>query len=593
MTDKLIRDLCGIAKPALTTRKKREMKMNIMGQIHAPANSYMKNFVTAVGLDALTRARIKERVFAIIQNKEQKSFIIQNFFAFHRKLVSALVLFMMVFGMFSYVNVGTNVVFASTFTSLKSFTGEVSVERNGKFIDVKEGMYIYENDKVVTGKNSYASIAFLDDSISRLAAETQLVINKLYKPSRYSAKTNVEISLLAGDVWSRVVNLVEEQSSFTVKVNEVFATSKRAAFDVELQQKGVEINVFKNVVDVHTPKKVETLVSGQKATLDTKNNVRVRTIAQSEKNEQWVKSNLNDDKAHMVEVEKRLLVAKIQSVGVNENQDPQYGNSVKDDVMLFLTFDDVKREKMALDLAEKDFIAAEVQLNAPDLTDEAKLKAENAISAFSDKMKAFYKTAEKVGYTDTQYSEELKNYAKDKILLQKKNLALVLPGSPSYQVKETVESLELLSADNNAEIAQVKHEQSLEKLSEAEEAVDKGDYETASVAVESYKKNLSAVVTAVDSVEESDLKENLVSQIEGSVKLLDTINVVPETEVAQIKTELGLENPAGDSTVAGNAVVDDTAQASAEPQLGVPETQETYGVTIEGDKPLPPLLNAE
>jgi hypothetical protein len=269
-------------------------------------------------------------------------------------------------------------------------------------------------------------------------------------------KSYVEVSVVGGALWSKVVNLVEEQSSFVVEAMDVYATAKRAAFNVEVKDDAVEIDVFNDEIDVRTAESADKLVSGQKAVLNSDKQVEIAEISESDRNVAWVSDNLNSDEEYLLEVEARLLAAKMESVGVSAVEDYDFDTSMREGVTLFLTFDDVEKKKVELDLAEKDFIAAEIKLSEEKVLDkDEKVEVEGALSAFSETVEEFYGLVDEVGYADSEYAEELKRYVEDKVLTQKKNLSLISEESPSYEAKVIVDELADIGSDDLEEVSSV------------------------------------------------------------------------------------------------------------------------------------------
>jgi len=72
-------------------------------------------------------------------------------------------------------------VYADTFTKLDYVEGDVSVERAGERLEVVPGMEIFEEDQIQTGENGLAVIKYFDDSISRLSADSKLLVSSLKK----------------------------------------------------------------------------------------------------------------------------------------------------------------------------------------------------------------------------------------------------------------------------------------------------------------------------------------------------------------------------------------------------------------------------
>ncbi len=537
--ENLCKALSRLEKPVLKEEKRNILKNNLLMKIKVPIVDYIRNLVLSVRIDYSKKISMKERILSLIEESSQQKWFWSNLFIFQRKFVSAVIILCLGFSMFLFVNVDTNinnVVMAETFTTLYSFSGEVLLERDGEFIDLKEGMSIYEKDRLITGVDGIASVKFFDDSISRLSSDTEIIINKLFKPRDSQVQSYVEISIEDGNVWSKVLNLVEEKSSFVVQAMDVYASAKKAAFNVEVSDEEIEINVFKNVVDVKTSDGVETVVSGQKAVLSQEKEVAVEKIDDIEKESAWVKGNLNSDKEYLTEVEQKLLAAKMESMEVETN----------DEAMLFLTFDDVKKKKMELDIAEKDFIAAEVKLSDKNLTEEDLKVIDQTFLNFSDTVSSFYDLVDEVSHTDSKYADELNLYVEEKILLQKKNLSLVLPDSPSYKAKEVINDLELLTAEDEQEALKLKSEQEFSKLSEAEEVFDKGDKELAAKIVDDYKTGVEEVKETIDSLNIEDeqqvvLKDELSNDVEKGSKLLDGINIEGLSEEEIVNAEEGIE----------------------------------------------------
>ncbi|NIA01780.1 MAG: hypothetical protein GWP15_00170 [Nitrospirae bacterium] len=546
--------LKGVQKPKLDEARKLALRSRIQSQLEVPLVEAIVHQGIRFSLGVDVRARIKERVFALIEKTQQKKFTITNFFLFQKKLVAVAMLFFVTFTMFMFMGVSTDVVYASGFTVLDSFEGEVSVERDGEMIELEKDMRIFEKDRIVTGADGKATIRFFDDSVSRLSGETEIVIDVLYRPVESIVTSYVEIDLLSGNMWSKVLNLVEKKSLFVIQYSDVFTATRKAAFNVSVFDADVEVDVYKNVVEVVTPKVVETVVSGEKAVLGQESYVEVTKIEEEDKASDWVKGNLDNDKIYVAEVEETVLATKIDASGVDVEDDFDGKNSFTENALLLMTFDDIKEMKMRLDLAEKKLIAAEVKLNDSNITIEDSIAVEQAISSYSDMVVDYVNFVEDVRTTDYEYAEELEQYVEDKILLQKKNLSLVLPDSPSYEIKETVGELEILIADDVDEEIVVKSGQVLSKLSEAEDVLEKGDEELAMQIVGDYKDGVDNVIKVIDSIddeEEKDLKNELIDDVEVGIKLLDEIE----------KME--------------------------------PVIEAEYGVVIEGDKPLSPLLKED
>jgi hypothetical protein len=597
----------------------------------APSTVLSKNFgslimairkvVSLVRLGVVEKTVLKERIFALVDESSQKRFFFSNFLTFSRKLASIAMVFVLVFGFLTFWTVQTGVVRAATFTTLDSFDGIVLIKRGSGFVLARGGMNLKEGDRVVTANSSGAVIRYFDDSVSRLASDTDIVINKLYNPEDASVSSYVEVSLKNGAVWSKVLNLVEENSSFVVKAVSTTASARRAAFNVELHGNMVEVGVFNHTVDFSAGESVDKVMSGEKVVVDASSNgVGQKTkLNNKEKRAEWVSSNLESDRRYVNEVEERFLAAKLNALGIEKTSDVSFDKSLGENTVLLLTFDNVKQAQIELDLAERNFIAAQVKLTDVNLNEEERTDAESKFDEFEREMNEFYQLIDDVSATDQGYADELRVYAEGKIMTHKKDLSVVLPDSPVYKARQMVDALEFLVAEDDAEIASIKNSQAAEKLAVAEEVVGRGDLGLASEILDDYKNDVTDAITMIDSLsEESDGKEKLVENIAENIGLLDTVSELSiavdevKSEVVELAKEAGMEDvnggiPAakeggialgavGDGSDGGGSGSGSESEDGNENEIANPEPKSErlidgpFGIKIKGDKPLSPLL---
>lgn len=597
--EELIARLEATDKPTFDSQKRTAMKQRLMSKIkltsHQRVDYSIFSLVGAVRLlsekvqlSSSKKAEIKEKIMERIEMVPQTRFFFSNYFGLMKKMVSSALLIVLAFGMFSFMSVETYVVSAGTFTMLDSFKGDVSIQRLQNLMPASIGMALMENDRVVTGANGAAVIRYFDNSVSRMSNNTQLQINKLVSPNDNSVNTYVEVSLFEGKIWSRVLNLVESDSSFVVKANEVSAAAKKAAFNVEVDHKNVQIGVFNHAVSINNAGKTERVLSGEKLVVNNdKSNISVLNL--SEKDSGWVKENLQNDHEYLTQVELRLIEAKRVAVGLNAAGDVSYGNSLKEDALLFLTFDDVKKRKFDLDLAERSFIAAQVKLSDPTISAEDKADAQDAMQKFGDKLKGFYQMVAEVEHTDKDYAQELRDYVDSKVLVQKKDLNMVLPDSPNYLAKNILDDAQLVGTDNEVDKLRLRVDQAADKLASAEDAKDSGKVELADKAMDDYKKDISGLVTMIDNLPKDDLmiKEELSTKVADNIDLLKSIDEAPVVLNVVAKEEV---KALGEivTTVTTEPVV--LAAPVTEPVDPTKLVDGPYGVQMQGDKPLPPLL---
>lgn len=603
-------------KPCLSLEKQQLMKQRVMSKLgRLPIRSHERDRLLDNSLYSLAgairllaqrvsllprqRAVMKEKILATVEIQAQKRFFWSNFFGLSKKLVSGALLVMIVAGMGSFLNVEIYMARASTFTLVDSFSGQVTIQRDGVVMNLEKGMPLMENDEVITGADGSVVIRYFDDSVSRLASNTKIIISKLEKTNDVLGDSSyVEVSLLNGAVWSRVLNLVESKSSYVVKAEDVSAAAKKGAFNVEFDNGKVQVGVFNHTVDISTNGNNENVFSGEKMVFgDGKKEV--RPLSQQDRDQVWVKENMQNDQAYLNKVEQQLLEAKRKAVGLNNSKDVSYGNSLQEDTLLFLTFDDVKKKKLELDLAERNFVAAQVKLSDPNISDKEKLEANKELQDFGDAIKNFYAMIAEVEHTDKNYAKELRDYVGAKILTQKKDLSVVLPDSPTYVSKKILDEAELLGANNQTELVQLKVDQATDKLSIAEDAKDKGNAQMASQAVAEYNKDMTGVMTIMNTLPaaKDDVKDKVAEKVSNNTDLLQAINVEPPKPVIADRPSDAAVGVSPVATIPTTAVtsapVTTTAKVGkvAVPSDHVNPPADNSSVKEELlDRPLPPLL---
>lgn len=100
---------------------------------------------------------------------------------------------------------------------LSESTGKIEKTTDtGVTTEIKDGEVVTKNDTISTGENSSASLIFIDNSVVRLDANSRITITK-------KAGKNIELTLLDGDVWARVLKPLYDTSFFTIKTADVSA----------------------------------------------------------------------------------------------------------------------------------------------------------------------------------------------------------------------------------------------------------------------------------------------------------------------------------------------------------------------------------
>ena len=534
--------LMGMDFVELDEQGRDSLKKRVMNHISLEA--------PAIQLDRGMVAKMKENVLEKIENHSQKRFFWSNFFAFHKRLVASALVLMLTFSFLSFINVAMPVVYADSFTVLTNVQGEVKVWRGGRDVVAENGMELFEKDRVETGAASYATIQFFDDTVTRLSESTALRVERLSKPARVSEKGYVEIAVDDGEVWSYVLDFQDASSDFVVETEDLQLATTKGSFDLKVDEEAVQVGVFSDVVELRSGSEFHTVESGKRAVVNREQkNVQVRIIEDVEHEIAWVKDNLNNDQKHLLEVEERLLVAKMESVGLAIGEDFSFENSLREETVLFLTFDDVKKEKMALDLAERNFVAAQIKLGDPILSEQEREEALKVIDNFASEVESFYAFVEDVASTDQKYAEELDQYVQNKLVNQKRSLSIARP-----EGQDLGRALAVVKGLGERDIVEQASEEVAVDVAE-EVVVDK----------EVIKKAGEVVVEKPREEVEGDKADSLVVDLEQPARVV----VEQPMEVGNVELESGVE---------------------ADSLIEEPDLKEEFGVEVEGDKALDPLL---
>jgi hypothetical protein len=500
----------GLERPSLSVEKKLEMKARVMSHVKSHQKQewrltdFVSRSVTDVVLTPYAKTMMKERILSYIETAKQQRFSFGSALSLSKRLAGAFLAFLMVFSTFSFVGVNVNVASADSFTVIESLRGEVVIERAGDRYFAADEMELEEGDKVYTGDNGWVSIKFLDDSVARLKEESFITINKLFEDVDNQSITNVEVEITYGDMWTRVLNLFEDESYFMVTAGDMEASTKKAAFNVHMDEDVASVEVYSNVVQTKTMQKVESVKVKTGETAEVKAE-RVVVAKTGVEDDTWVQSNLESDKAHIAKVEEEVNEGLRDTVGTLPASTLYPFKSLKSGVVKFLTFDDVSRQKIDLDVSERKFVEWSVMMDDGDVGQD---DAEEIFEEFVAEVESFKAVIENVRSNgDIQYADELKTYLQNKIGNVKNGLNNVLPTSPLYTAKEYLNFAEEASAEGDAEKAVIKKKQVASKLSEAQDLAEAGEEALAVQVLDDYVEETAAVNKEVDALSAEDARE--------------------------------------------------------------------------------------
>jgi hypothetical protein len=307
--------LRNLEKPSLSRDMREGMKSHIFKQIKEKRYipSSLERLRIALGRLAQNlrptpemRVRIKE---AILSRGRRRDFGWGSLLQWQKGIAASVIAVIVFVTVTMYVG-KIPVTSAAQSTTFQKIMGTVEVIRGEEHIKAEKGMRLQENDIIVTGQDGIAVIQYVDDSITRLSPKTELKIHKLYQDAQKETKTEVEIELTQGRVWSQVVNEIHEEASFQITTNDVTAFTRRAAsFDIqnEGENESVTVSVFDNTVEVSLQdeenEQKQLVMEGFAVEVD-QNNTDLDMIAlqTEEEDKLWIDSNTAEDKNYIEEI---------------------------------------------------------------------------------------------------------------------------------------------------------------------------------------------------------------------------------------------------------------------------------------------------
>ena len=535
-----------VEKPSISEYRKNLLKANLMNQIETGQEvpmsrslvrvaEFVKSAAESVRVSTKDRVMMKEDLFESMHRSRFKVFISGLRFS-GRRFVSSMAVASMVFGLVSFVTVDVNVALAESFTVVEELSGDVSLYRKGVSLDVYKNMAVLEGDEVMTGKDGFVSITFVDESVLRLSEETDISVNHLVYDLRDKTKSYIEIEVQKGSVWSRVLNLFGDDSVFVVKAGEFFTKAKKAAFNIKVDELETSVEVYHHVVDVETSAEGKTKVAGGERVVSVQNSKPQLSAFREEDENSWVKQNLEDDKVYVAKVEEKKKEAR--EVAAVDSLKPF--KSLKTGVQKYLTFDDISQAKNAFNSVQQGFVEVEVMLETGEISYE---DAKVVLDGFVEEVDRFKRVIENVRENgDDIYANELKSYLSEELSQYKKDLAAVLPESPLYAAKEVVLAAEVVAAEGDEEMIVVKAGQVSVKLAEASDLAEAGRDDLAKEALDDYADAVEEATREVGALGDTKGREkaleDLADAVEGGVGVVDSLTEDELTVIVDVDIDV-------------------------------------------------------
>ncbi len=384
-------------------------------------------------------------------------------------------------------------------TVVTSFNGEVEISRNGaSALIATPDFSLTAGARLATGTDASATIRFFEDSLIRLDAETVITIDYLEPHSVREDLGEVEISIIEGRVWVRTFSTDENFSRFAIALSEQdeIVMDSGGAADITVTKAVRSVRVWERSLLAVSNGVSALLSEGRKFMQRGSFNSGLTPIAAEDYDEAWVQANFAKDSVVIA----ALLQQKIAA------QELLAENRVESLRERFISpfSENVEAEIFAL---ETDFFAALSDILAYD--DDAALQRFiiNSRTAAED-------------------------HAEEVIALlasSEKTLSIVLPDSPLFTAKTSVEDLKLeLEAETEAVAAEKRR---TERLWEARKLARSGNVPLAEEIIRENSETAATpeAITPQEGAEILEEKQEQLAALSGMVGVSEIEEGVVET----------------------------------------------------------------
>jgi hypothetical protein len=211
-------------------------------------------------------------------------------------------------------------------------------------------MHIEKGWAIKTDESGLATVRFYDQGESRLDRNSEMVISEATAGDTAGVGMKAEVTLSAGRVWSRVLRLLDIESSYAVRSSEVVATVRGTSFGVQKSEDGtVAVSVAESVVTVapaseaNDESKAKAVGEGSVTEFSSAGEVKQeRDVTDEERSEGWHVSNELADQSFIKSIVDQR-VSELKALGGVRADNPLNGIAeLSERVHLALANDETK-----------------------------------------------------------------------------------------------------------------------------------------------------------------------------------------------------------------------------------------------------------
>lgn len=418
---------------------------------------------------------------------------------------------------------GKQEVSAAENTYLEIVSGEAMIKRADRIewdvISIQTELSA--GDLIRLADASNAIIHFFDDSEIRLADNSLLLLSRLAVSPGYARQGVIEVSLHQGKAWVQTLNVDDGYAGFTLVTRDAIVSAINASFDVQVNLfKPTVVRSFRHGVDISALNQEtrDTFALGhlnslQQIILDTSVIAQdsgseelfqyflATDLSEEERGREWVSNNQGADRTHLAVLRERELASLRSVTGALPGQVLYPVKRAKERLGLALSFGNESQTNTQIDIAKQRLNEAIVLIERGE-SQEAKL----ALLEYQQLVRQIAEESE-----EESDREEL---ASQVVVAHQKTLVAALPGDAQIGiVKEALDQAEELFAEDFADKAEIRLQNSLENLVQVQDLILAGDLEAAEETLVSKKVFVASLLDGVSLIEDEDQQKMVYNNI--------------------------------------------------------------------------------
>ncbi len=410
----------------------------------------------------------------------------------------------------------TPVVSAFSENTLDTLEGDVYV--NGSL--VSGFVSLQPGDRIETGEGSMAHIYLVDDSRVTLGPSTQVDLIKSFVDPNNRAKTEVQIQENKGRVWTQVLNLVSNDSSFELSFpkGQVSVTQK-ASFDVQVSDEVTALEVARNLVSVTVNNGEGSSyegVLGQGARLQVNDFVTTTTVTTEEQNGVWWTFNLAYGKSYTRSLDESYKQENIDRAVILPGNPLYVLKTFRENLQVSLAMSEGARQNLLVEQAQNRLDEAQTLLARGDTEQAAEV------------LEVYQKTVAQVSNTDNEALLAQVDETQKQVLLS----------SDTDQSQLLQDHLSDASATVSSDLAEKSEARMLsvsQMLQQVPDLIAGGQYDKALQVLSDYQSSSLSILSELEEVpmdEREAVVSGLLEQKLSDIQVLRVIAAMPQLEGA-------------------------------------------------------------